>query len=276
MTLRITPAVITAGPPSQREPEDFCRLVAGAGIRALELGTGKRGAAEARELEEYLNRWERAADANGLHLAALNCSLQPDQRADIRVIFAAAAARGVRLVKVDVSPYDTRASYARLLEQARENWRQLVPLAREFGVRALAEVHPKIVCHSPSAMRRMLDGLDPEAVGAILDPGNMVYEGWEDIHESVEILGPYLAHLHVKNGAWQRNSQLIPPWEYVATRLDDGMVDWFEVCRELERVGYEGYGVLEFLRDYMDNPRWVAHDTQMLMAATRACGGQAA
>ncbi len=272
--MTIVPGVILGGPVSEREPEDFCALMAGTGIEAVEVCTGKRGAAEAEELEEFLKRWDLATEAHGLHVSSLNCGHRPDRLDDIRVVLRAAAERGVKIVKVDVSPYDVREPYEPVLARARESWAGLVPLAREFGVKAVAEVHPKIVCHSPSAMRRMLDGLDPEAVGAILDPGNMVVEGWEDMHEAVDILGPYLAHLHVKNGGWQLKPGSTPPWEHIATRLEDGMVDWFEVCRELARVGYEGYGILEFLRPYMDNREWIERDARTLIAAVQAaCRG---
>jgi len=273
--MKIIPGVILGGPVSEREPHDFCALVAGTGIEAVEVCTGKRGAADVEELSAFLKEWDSATEAHGLHVSSLNCSLQPDRRDDIGVIFRAAAERGIRIVKVDVSPYDVREPYEPLLERARANWSRLAPLAREFGVKAVAEVHPKIVCHSPSAMRRMLDGLPPDAVGAILDPGNMVVEGWEDMHEAVDILGPYLAHLHVKNGGWQRRPGARPPWESIATSLEEGMVDWVEVCRQLARVGYEGYGILEFLRPCMNNREWIQKDVRAFVAAVRAGYGEA-
>ena len=270
--MKIIPAVITGGPIADREAEEFCGLVAGTGIEAVEVCTARRGAADVDELKDFLDRWVRATEANGLSICSLNCSLQPDLRDDVREIFRAAADRGVRLVKVDVSPYDVPDPYEPLLAAARENWSLLVPLAREFGVKALAEVHPKIVCHSPSAMHRMLDGLAPEFVGAILDPGNMVHEGWEDMHESVDILGPYLAHLHVKNSAWCYTPGARPPWRSVGTRLEDGLVDWFQVCEELGRVGYTGHGVFEFLYDYMNNRDWIARDAQYFLEAIATAG----
>jgi sugar phosphate isomerase/epimerase len=266
----IFPAVILAGPVANRPPDDFCAVVAGTGIEAVEVCTGTLGAADGPALAAFLAGWDAATAAHGLGICSLNCSLLPDRRDDVRAIFRAAAERGIRLVKVDVSPYDTRAPYEPLLAAARAHWSALAALAREFGVKALAEVHPKIVCHSPSAMRRMLDGLPPDAVGAILDPGNMTYEGWEDLHEAVDILGPYLAHLHVKNGGWERTPGATPPWRAVGTALADGMVDWFEACRELRRAGYQGYGVLEFLGNEMNNREWITRDIRHLLDAVSA------
>lgn len=263
--MSITIGIIMGGPVSLREPEDFCSLVASCGIRGVEVGTRQLGAADPDELAAYLARWDQATASAGLEISSLNCSLRPDRREDIALIFRSAADRGLRIVKVDVSPYDVRDPYEPLLARARENWTALVPLAREYGVKAVAEVHPKIVCHSPSAMRRMLDGLDPQWVGAIYDPGNMVFEGWEDPWEAVDILGPYLAHLHVKNLAWQRTPE--GKWECPCTALTEGQVDWPEVGRQLARVGYAGWAILEFLNAEMDNAAWITRDVQALEAA---------
>jgi sugar phosphate isomerase/epimerase len=269
--MSITIGVIQGGPVSRREPDDFCALVASCGIRGVEVCTGKRGADDQQDLAAYLADWDRASVAAGLQISSLNCSLQPDRREDIALIFRAAADRGLGLVKVDVSPYDVRDPYEPLLARAREHWAALVPLAREHGVKAVAEVHPKIVCHCPSAMRRMLDGLDPQWVGAIYDPGNMVYEGWEDPWEAVDILGPYLAHLHVKNLGWRRTPE--GKWECPCLALSEGQVDWPEVCRQLARVGYEGWGILEFLTSEMDNAEWMARDVGTLEQAIAGAGG---
>ncbi len=263
--MSLTIGVIQGGPVSLREPEDFCALMASCGIRGVEVCTGPRGAHDPADLVAYLARWDQATAAAGLVISSLNCSLQPDRRDDIALLFRAAADRGLGIVKVDVSPYDVRDPYEPLLAHACENWTALVPLAREYGIKTVAEVHPKIVCHSPSAMRRMLEGLDPAWVGAIYDPGNMVFEGWEDPWEAVDILGPYLAHLHVKNLGWRRTAE--GKWECPSVALTEGQVDWPEVCRQLARVGYQGWGVLEFLAPEMDNAEWIRRDVQALAAA---------
>ena len=265
--MSIAIGVIQGGPVSRREPEDFCALMASCGISGVEVCTGPRGAQDPEALEAYLARWDQATAEAGMEISSVNCSLQPDRREDIALIFRAAAERGLGIVKVDVSSYDVRDPYEPLLATARENWAALAPLAREYGVKAVAEVHPKIVCHSPSAMRRMLDGLDPTWVGAIYDPGNMVFEGWEDPWEAVDILGPYLAHLHVKNLGWRRTAE--GKWECPCTALTEGQVDWREVCRQLARVGYEGWGILEFLTEEMDCAEWIRRDVEALEEAGR-------
>ncbi|WP_139202042.1 sugar phosphate isomerase/epimerase, partial [Curtobacterium sp. MCBA15_016] len=70
------------------------------------------------------------------------------------------------------------------------------------GVKALVELHHMTITPSASAALRLVDGLDPEHIGVIHDLGNLVIEGHEDHLAAFELLGPYLAHAHVKNARW--------------------------------------------------------------------------
>ena len=70
----------------------------------------------------------------------------------------------------------------------------------------------------------------------ILDPGNMAQEGFEDYRIGAELLGPYLAHVHIKNSAFER-----PAGGGVSR---DGRhsrtVDFGQVFEALDHVGYDG------------------------------------
>ena len=47
------------------------------------------------------------------------------------------------------------------------------------------------LCPSASLAHRLVSAFDPDLVGAILDPGNMAQEGFENYHIGAELLGPY-------------------------------------------------------------------------------------
>ncbi len=78
-----------------------------------------------------------------------------------------------------------------------------VDRARELGVKVLVELHHRTITASASAALRLVDGLDPAHVGVIHDLGNLVIEGQEDALAGFQLLGDYLAHVHVKNVAWR-------------------------------------------------------------------------
>ena len=59
-----------------------------------------------------------------------------------------------------------------------------------------------------------------------------------------EILGPYLAHVHVKNAGWISESAEAPrevQWKGVAAPMRKGVVDYADVLRGLKNVGYDGW-----------------------------------
>ncbi|MCD6055037.1 MAG: Xylose isomerase domain protein barrel [Rubrobacteraceae bacterium] len=117
-------------------------------------------------------------------------------------------------------------------------------LARSHGVKALIEIHHRTICPSASLAHRLVSALDPDLVGVILDPGNMAQEGFEDYRIGAELLGPYLAHVHIKNSAfeWPAGGGV---WEPRWAPLEDGVVDFGLVFEALEYVGYDAWLVIE-------------------------------
>jgi sugar phosphate isomerase/epimerase len=72
----------------------------------------------------------------------------------------------------------------------------------------------------------------------------MAREGFEDYRIGAELLGPYLAHVHVKNAAFERPAGG-GVWEPRWAPLEDGVVDFGLVFEALALVGYRGWLVIE-------------------------------
>jgi sugar phosphate isomerase/epimerase len=147
---------------------------------------------------------------------------------------------------VVASNYDGTRHYDDLLARAREGYEAAEEEARRNGVKALVEVHNGLICPSAAATRRLLDGLDPQWVGVIFDPGNMIREGRENWQMALEMLGPYLATVHVKNGGWFVGED--GKWATQEMSLSEGMVDWAAVIAALKSVGYDGWLDIEDFR----------------------------
>jgi sugar phosphate isomerase/epimerase len=135
-------------------------------------------------------------------------------------------------------------SYAASFARAKAFLGEVEGMARRYGVRALIEIHHKTVCPSASLAYRLLSHFDPEAIGVIYDPDNMVHEGFEDYRLGLELLGPYLAHVHLKNAAYARPAGG-GVWRARWAPLEDGVVDFERLFRALKEVGYEGWLVVE-------------------------------
>lgn len=95
-------------------------------------------------------------------------------------------------------------SYAESFARARAYLEGVETLAKRYGVRALIELHHRTICPSASLAHRLVSACDPAHIGVIYDPGNMVFEGFEDPRLGLELLGPYLAHVHLKNARYER------------------------------------------------------------------------
>ena len=135
-------------------------------------------------------------------------------------------------------------TYTEAFEASRRYLEQIAELVARAGVRALVEIHHGTIVSSASLARRLVDGLDPGCVGIIHDAGNMAFEGFEDYRIGLEVLGPYLAHVHVKNTKYG------PPDAFGLGRawfspFTDGVVDFEALFRALHAVGYDGWVSIE-------------------------------
>jgi sugar phosphate isomerase/epimerase len=150
-----------------------------------------------------------------------------------------------------------------VLKRTVEHFRRIVDICRPLGVRPLIECHPGHIAPSASAARRICDNFSPDEIGVIHDPGNMVNEGMEEWAMTCDILGPYLAHVHAKNGilypTYQKDEAGAFLWKGKGCRMDEGIVHWPTVLKGLKKVGYDGWisnenfsfaaPVLDLLRD---------------------------
>jgi sugar phosphate isomerase/epimerase len=192
---------------------------------------------------EEARRARRLSEEAGLEIPGLGTyvALGDLEAAHEAMRFAVTA--GVPQVRVGAGAPDGRP-YEELFDAAREFLVGVEDLARSHGVKALIEIHHKTICPSASLAQRLVSSFDPGLVGVILDPGNMAQEGFEDYRIGAELLGPYLAHVHIKNSAFERPAGG-GVWEPRWAPLEDGVVDFGQVFEALEHVGYDGWLVME-------------------------------
>src|SRR5215213_1627557 len=147
------------------------------------------------------------SEAAGLEIPAIASYVQAADVENVQRVLRGTAALGTPIARIQVPRYEGQAGYVELWERARRDYQEVARLARAHGAKALVEIHHETIVPSASAARRFLDGFDPESVGAIYDPGNMVWEGHEQYRLGLETLGPYLAHVHAKNSAWRQTGR---------------------------------------------------------------------
>jgi sugar phosphate isomerase/epimerase len=186
---------------------------------------------------------------------------------------------GAPQLRVAVLKYDGSESYLKVRDRALAQYRGVAELARHYNVRALIELHHGTLIPSASAAASFVYNFDPRDVGVIHDAGNMVYEGYEQYRLGLEVLGPYLAHVHLKNANWQpigTRRDGSTEWRAGWVPINKGIVDLEALFRALHGVRYDGWISFEDfsteqpLRDRLrDNLMYIKRVVQSVAEAER-------
>jgi len=190
------------------------------------------------QLLSCVGRLTALMSRTGLEVPVLGTYLPVTDLETLLPVFEAADRLGAKGVRVSLGPpLDGTRSYWEVLAEAQRGVEALVKAIRPFLAKALLEIHFRTAIASPSLAYLLLKPFDPARVGVIYDPANMIIEGREDWRLGLDVIGDFLAHVHVKNTAWYREKGWAWRWEELAT----GIVDWGEMIRILSAHGYAGY-----------------------------------
>ncbi|HEV7899625.1 MAG TPA: sugar phosphate isomerase/epimerase family protein [Planosporangium sp.] len=216
---------------------------------AVEPGfwSGNRATWPLTGLEDNVPAIGRITREAGLDFSGIGGYTPCHDRHNVERMLAATAALGARRVRVTM-PAVGGGNYRELFGSTRRDMEWVARRAARHGVTALVELHHRTVVASASAAIRLVDGLDPAHVGVIHDVGNLVIEGQEDHLAAFEMLGPYLAHVHVKNVAWRPCGQApdgSTAWAHEWATLRDGQADIGAYLRTLGTHGYDGWVTVE-------------------------------
>ncbi|WP_189000844.1 sugar phosphate isomerase/epimerase family protein [Paenibacillus nasutitermitis] len=261
-------------------PEELCREAAAAGIEGIEWRC-KEISAETRleapsfwgnnhstlsplASEEEIGRFKQAVDNYGRKTLALAPYIQCGDLETTERIFKLANRMDASMVRVGVPAYNRTRSYNELYDQAVVYLQEVEVLAKEHNLKALVETHHYTIAPSASLAHRLVSGFNPDHIGVIYDPGNMVHEGYENFRLGLELLGPYLAHVHVKNAGWLpaggdhpnsaaaavqgtvEGDSLQPiDWTCSWRPIASGVIPWKQVLTDLKAVKYDGWLGLE-------------------------------
>ncbi|WP_130616468.1 sugar phosphate isomerase/epimerase family protein [Cohnella abietis] len=207
--------------------------------------------------EVELDRFKRATELQGLTTVSVTPYLQAGDIVGTEQVLKAAQYMGAPFIRLGVHSYDRNRPFNELFEDELVYLKASEELCRQYGVKGLVEIHHGTLAASASGARRLVEGLDPQFIGVLFDPGNTVHEGFENYRMALEILGPYLAHVHIKNAGWKIQGKAEDGstiWHSDWEGLREGMVPWRQVIADLLAVGYEGYlGVEDFSRQFADS-----------------------
>ena len=180
----------------------------------------------------------------GLEICSLTSYLQVTQAEEVEQVMRAAQIMGCPRIRVNAPRYDRTRNYNDLFAEATEHLREVERLARKYDIEANLEIHMGNIIPSAGLAHRLVSQFDPELIGVIYDPGNMVHEGYENWRMGLELLGPYLHHVHVKNAVWEQVETLEDGtilWRCNHASVRKGVANWHEIMADLKAVGYDGW-----------------------------------
>lgn len=205
-------------------------------------------------IQDQVGEIARITDQAGLEYSGIGGYQQASNHDGVETMLRVTSELGARQVRVSMPMYRqekerTGETYTQIFDRTRADLEWAVSRATELGVKALVELHHMTITPSASAALRLVDGLDPEHVGVIHDLGNLVIEGYEDHLAAFELLGPYLAHVHVKNARWVATDDTRVDgstiWQNEWAPLRTGQASVSDYFAALATHGYDGWVTIE-------------------------------
>ena len=151
-----------------------------------------------------------------------------------------------------------------------ERWLPILEVFEEEGVKFGLEVHPTEIAYDIVTARRALDALDDHPnFGFNFDPSHFIHQFIDPVF-FIDEFPDRIFHMHVKDSRVQlngRNSILSSHldfgdprrgWDFVSPGRGD--VEWDQIVRALNRIGYQGPLSIEWEDSGMDR-EWGAQES---------------
>lgn len=212
--------------------------------------------------ETEMLRFKEITEAQGLEVVSVTPYLNSLNLEETERAFRAAHLLGAKTIRIGAAGYDGSTPYPELYEATVRYLKKTERMAKQYGIKGIVETHHNTIAPSAGLTHRLVSHCDPEYIGVLFDPGNMVHEGYERFKMGLELLGPYLAHVHVKNALWVQDDPRADGtagWRSEWAPLASGIIDFRKLLGDLKSVGYNGYlGIEDFSAQ---------HDSKALLKA---------
>jgi sugar phosphate isomerase/epimerase len=193
-----------------------------------------------------------AAD-HGLAIAGIASNPTAADIEQVKLLAEGAAACGAPFVRVGCPRlYDQSVGYNALYQEAVEAFGRMLEATAGCPVKIALEIHGGTIHPSASLAHRIVSHWPPERICVIYDPQNMVSDGYETTELALELLGPYVGHVHagghrpVEKG---RDAVGTVEWEWPGVPMAEGLYSYPRMLRKLKAMGFTGFISIEDFRD---------------------------
>lgn len=201
---------------------------------------------------ENASRMRQVAADHGLAIAGIASNAPASDVEQVKLLAEGARECGALFIRVGCPKgYDGARDYNGLYAEAVDAYGAALEAVKGLGVRFALEIHGGTIHPSASLAYRIVSNWDPDRVCVIFDPNNMVADGFETTEIAVELLGPYLGHVHLgghRPVETERDENGTMKWDWEGAALADGLYDHPRLLRKLAAVGYGGFVTVEDFR----------------------------
>ncbi len=157
-------------------------------------------------------------------------------------ILAALDTANVRLLKLGYTFFDpVRQRYWDEVDRIRRDNERWAILAQRYDVKVCYHTHnERVIGLNAAALCHLINGFDPQYIGAYLDPTHLILEG-EEFAFGLAMIQDYLSIVAGKDVLKVRVDKADHgAYSYHGVPAGKGMVDWTAVFADLKRIGYDG------------------------------------
>ena len=186
---------------------------------------------------------------HGLAIAGFASAVSATDHEQIRLLAEGAQAVGCPAIRISCPRgYNGTVNYHELYAESVDAYAGALEITRKFGVKALLEMHGGTIHPSASLAYRIVSNFDARDFGVIYDPQNMVKDGYETTQMAIEMLGDYLAHLHVgshRPEPGEVDEKGTQKWNWKGVPMGLGLYDYPKLIQVLRSVGFGGFLSIE-------------------------------
>jgi len=253
-------------------------IIARLGFDGVDLTVRPGGHVLPENVSRDLPRAVEILNSKGLSVPMLTTAITSADDPYAEEILAVAADLDARWIKLGYWTYREFGTIKSQIDDLKRELDRLEKLARRYGVCLNLHIHSGFyMTADPFLLYWLLEGRDPQDMGAYIDPGHMFVEGGYGVWKmGIDILSDYINLVAVKDFGWFQETDPKTGrkvWKRKVVPLEEGMVKWEEVFKCLKEIGfdniisvhseYEGFTVeeiieqtekdLKYLREVIDN-----------------------
>jgi sugar phosphate isomerase/epimerase len=218
---------------------DVASMLSQLRVAGPDLTVRPGGLVDPKRVGDELPKAAAAFRDQGLSVPMLSTGLTSAGDPAAAATFAAMQQLGIRYYKLGYYAYEDLTGWRARLEAVRMQVSDLVRLGRQHGVRAGFHNHSgPVVGGALWDSWEILRQLDPKWIGVYFDPAQATIEGGKHAWKlNFQRASARLLMVAIKDFVWEKAGG---EWQARWCPLGEGMVNWREFFRELERVDFDG------------------------------------